>query len=330
MLTLPDGRACTWVFGVRSDAEQFEQDFTRTTPELTEERVVELEPMQLASGAVFGQLGWKVTEKLTLMPGVRAELHERYGEVVAPRLASAYQLSEQLSARAALGRGFRAPTAKEFGFLFDHSALGYRVLGNRDLSPESSWGLNGDVTWRSSSFRSRVGAFHDRIENLIVTELAPDQPLPGVTDYVYRNVEQARTAGVDVSVRAQLAKPFSLETAYAYLWTRDLGSGEPLPNRPPHTATLAAYFELERLSANARYRFVSDAFAVRVAAQDVRSPSFGLLDARVAYQLLPALELSLGALNLTNVLRDPDEPTDTRPVIGRQFYLALRGELPAE
>jgi outer membrane receptor for ferrienterochelin and colicins len=330
MLTLPDGPARTWVFGVRSDAEQFEQDFTRTTPELTEERVVELEPMQLASGAVFGQLGWKVTEKLTLMPGVRAELHERYGEVVAPRLASAYQLSEQLSARAALGRGFRAPTAKEFGFLFDHSALGYRVLGNRDLSPESSWGLNGDLTWRSSSFRSRVGAFHDRIENLIVTELAPDQPLLGVTDYVYRNVEQARTAGVDVSVRAQLAKPFSLETAYAYLWTRDLGSGEPLPNRPPHTATLAAYFELERLSANARYRFVSDAFAVRVAAQDVRSPSFGLLDARVAYQLLPALELSLGALNLTNVLRDPDEPTDTRPVIGRQFYLALRGELPAE
>ena len=55
-----------------------------------------------------------------------------------------------------------------------------------------------------------------------------------------------------------------------------------------------------------------------------------VVDARAAYQLLTALELSLGALDLSYVLRGPDEPNETRPVIGRWFHLALRGELRAE
>lgn len=329
VLTIPEGKQRTWVLGIRSDAEQFSQEFTRTTATLEEERVQELEPMLLASGALFAQLGWKVTPRWTVMPGVRGELHERYGEVVAPRLATGYQLTDELSARVALGRGFRAPSAKEFGFSFDHSALGYRVLGNRDLSPEQSWGLNGDATWRTSKLKIRAGAFHDRVENLILIVLAPEQPLLGVKDYVYRNAERARTAGADGSVRYQPLPQLSLETGYAYVWTRDLTTGEPLPNRPPHTLTLAAYGELGKLSGNVRYRFVSDAFAVRLDAQDFRSPSFGTLDARVAYQLLPALELALGGLNLSDVWRDPDETTDTRPVLGRRFYLALSGQIPA-
>ncbi|HXK20871.1 MAG TPA: TonB-dependent receptor, partial [Polyangiaceae bacterium] len=135
IVTIPQGRTTTWVFGVRDEAEHFSQNLTRVLPDLSTEHVTEIEPRLLSTGALYGQLGWKVTEKWTIMPGARAELHDRYGLVAAPRLATAYQFSPGLSARVALGRGFRAPTAKEFGFLFDHSALGYRVLGNADLRP---------------------------------------------------------------------------------------------------------------------------------------------------------------------------------------------------
>ena len=61
----------------------------------------------------------------------------------------------------------------------------------------------------------------------------------------------------------------------------------------------------------------------------IDSPSFATLDARVAYQLWPALELYVGALNLTNTKRNPLVPTDNRPALGHQFYVGLRGELPA-
>jgi outer membrane receptor for ferrienterochelin and colicins len=328
VLTVPDGSR-TWVLGVRTDDERFSQSLERTLPDLTRVRTREIDPMLLSSGALYGQLGWKIGDVWTLMPGVRAELHDHYGGVVAPRLATAFQFNEWLSARAALGRGFRAPTAEEFGFQFDHSALGYRVTGNPNLDPETSWGATGDVSVRRPNVRLRVGGFYNAVKNLIAADLQPEQPVPGVTAFTYRNVESARTAGGDVSVKAKLVDRLSLDAAYAYLWTRDLTSGEPLPARPAHTVTLAANAELQKLNATVRYRVVSDAFVLQADDGDQRSPAFGLLDARLAYRVFSTLEVYAGALNLLGVRRNPLDPTDDRPALGRQFYLGISGGLPA-
>ena len=330
IVTVPEGRTRTWVFGVRSDSEQFSQKLTRILPDLSEERVNEIEPLQLSTGALYGQLGWKVTPRWTLRPGGRGELHDRYGVVAAPRLATAYQFTDAVSARVALGRGFRAPSAKEFGFQFDHSALGYRIQGNSALEPESSWGLTGDVTARSANWRLRLGGFGNQIRDLISIDFAPVQRTAGVIDYVYRNVERARTAGGDLSARYKPLPAISLDAAYAYLWTRDETTGDALPNRPGHTLTLAALWEHDKLSATLRYRIVSSAFAGKIDEVTRTSPSFSLLDARVAYQLWPALNVFVGALNLTNSRRRPLEVTDTRPALGRQFYLGNTGEAPSD
>lgn len=327
-LTLADGPTRTWVFGVRTEAERFWQTLQRTAPDLETTQVQEIEPTLLASSALFGQLGAKPFEPLTLMLGARAELHDRYGAVAAPRLAAALQASRDVSVRVAVGRGFRAPSAKEYGFVFDHSALGYRVIGNPDLEPETSWGASADVTFRTQELRARVGAFSNWVEQLIATTLAPLQPQPGVTDYTYENIDDARTAGADLSLRAVLMGRVTLDAAYAYLFTRD-DTGSPLPSRPAHTVTLSARVLLPwRLAATLRYRVVSDAFVGTLNAEEIRSPAFGSLDARLAFAALPGLEVFLGGLNLTDSQREPLDLGDARPAFGRQFYLGVRGELP--
>jgi outer membrane receptor for ferrienterochelin and colicins len=331
VLTVPDGRSRTWVVGARCDAERFQQSLERTLPDLSVEHVTEIPSTLLASGAVYGQLGWKLTERWTVMPGLRLEVHDNYGAVAAPRLASAYQLSEVFSVRAALGRGFRAPSAKEYGFLFDHSALGYRVLGNPDLEPETSWGGTADATARTGKLRARIGGFVNRVKDMIILDRSEtDFTADGVTDYVYRNVDEAITAGADLSLRYKVLPQASFEGGYAYVWTRDLGAQEPLPDRPPETITLAVYLELGKLTGNVRYRHVTSAFAGTIDEEELRTPSFGTLDARLAYAVLAPLELYVGALNITDVQRDPNDPVDTRPAQGRQFYLGLSGELPSE
>jgi outer membrane receptor for ferrienterochelin and colicins len=329
IVTIPEGPR-TWVFGVRNEAERFSQTLERTLPSLARERIDEIDPAQLSTGAVYGQLGWRVGESTTLMPGARAEIHDRYGLVAAPRLALAQKLSERLRARAALGRGFRAPSAKEFGFQFDHSALGYRVLGNRGLRPESSWGGTADLTWTAGPTRLRVGGFFNQIEDLISIELAPTQQSAGVTDYVYRNVERARTAGGDASLRAALLPQLALEAGYAHLWTRDLAADEELTNRPSHTVSLALIANVSKLSGSLRYRWVSAAFAGDIDGETRFTPSFGLLDARVGYQLFPALAAFVGSLNILDARRHALDATDTRPARGREYYLGVSGELPAE
>lgn len=328
-LTLSDAQTRTWVFGVRSETERFSQDLRRTEIEGVELRVrrsPEVEPTQLASGALFAQLAWRLLPTITAMPGARAELHGRYGAIVAPRLGLAFQPTESLVVRGAFGRGFRAPSAKEYGFVFDHSAIGYRVLGSTQLKPERSWGVNWDASWRPDRWLlMRGGGFANWVNELISTDLAAAQPNPNVTDYTYTNVAHARTAGGDAFLRVRPSDAFSTELGYAYLWTRDSSTGDELPNRPPHTLTAAVRGTLfGRAVGMARYRWVSSAFV----ADGAQAPSFGMLDLRLGCRVWRGVEAYLGALNVFDAKKDPAREGDARPALGRSFYFGVRGEVP--
>jgi len=50
-----------------------------------------------------------------------------------------YRPEKELGLRISAGRGFRAPSFEGARVVFDHSFYGYRVLGNPDLVPETSW-----------------------------------------------------------------------------------------------------------------------------------------------------------------------------------------------
>lgn len=328
VLTVALGPERTLVVGVRSDAERFSAELEQYVLEggaLTRQRVPEVHPILLASAAAFGQLGYRLTPTLGVMAGVRAERHDRYGGVLAPRAAIALNPLPELTVRASVGRGFRAPTAKERAFTFDHSSLGYEIVGNPALEPETSLGLNGDATLRvGPSLTLRAAGFSNWVRDLIEFELDPTQPRPGVSRYRYVNVANARTAGGDFSVRVRPTEGLSASAGYAYLWSRDESTQTPLPHRPEHTLTLALGLELPfGVAANARYRQVSSAFV----AEGIESPGYGALDARVAYRPSRAVELYFGALNLLDAHREPDRGGDARPTLGRTLYLGVCGEL---
>ncbi|HWP04154.1 MAG TPA: TonB-dependent receptor [Polyangiaceae bacterium] len=324
--TIADGEKRTWVVGARGESEGFSESVTRVAVEggaLVPHSAQEVMPQRLSSGAAYAQLGYRLSDALTVMPGVRGETHTRFGGVVAPRLAVALRPSELLSIRASGGRGFRAPSAKEYGFVFDHSVIGYRVLGNPTLEPESSWGINGDVTLRPSSrLRFRWGGFYNWISNLIDFAVAPVQTDPAVVDYIYVNVDRARTAGTDVSVRAEPLPGLVGTLAYAYLFTRDDESGGSLPSRPPHTLTASLGARLPaHLDALVRYRLTTETFV----SDTVSTPTYSLLDARLGYGVTRLVEFYVGGSNLLDAKRDPQKPGDMRPTLGTTLYLGVRG-----
>src|SRR5690606_8114606 len=141
------------------------------------------------------------------------------GGVVAPRLALAYRPAPSLTLRVSGGQGFRTPSAKELGFSFDHSSLGYILEGNPDLAPETSWGVNGDVTWHVIEGREgltlRGGAFANWVDDLIDVNPRPIRSSGGVDTYTYKNVARARTAGVELSATLQATSWLRAEAGYA-------------------------------------------------------------------------------------------------------------------
>ena len=328
--TIADGPR-TWVVGARAEVENLEQSFSRTdlvkgVPTATP--LVEVPRTMLGSAALYGQLAYKILDKLTLLPGVRGEMHLRYGAVVAPRLAVAYRPTEAVTIRASGGRGFRAPSAKEFGFAFDHSIYGYRVAGNPNLSPESSWGVNGGLTVKPvRDLTLSGGVFANWIRDLIDVDVNPTSTTGGVQDYTYRNVGSARTFGFQIDAAWKAASWLRAEAGYAYLWTRDDTLGRPLQGRPPHTVYSSIRGDLPaRVQLYLRWRGVTDAYLE----EGVRTVGFQTLDARVSRPIWPGSMAYVGVLNALGARKEPARPGDQRPIMGRTVYLGLTAELPWE
>lgn len=328
--TIADG-ARTWVAGGRVEVETFTQTVTKTeslSAGLTTTTEEEVSPQTLGRAALYGQLQWKLGEAFTLLPGVRAETHTRYGAALTPRLASSYRPADEVQIRASFGRGFRAPTAKELGFVFDHSSLGYRVIGNADLDPETSWGVNGDVTWRPTrAYTLRAGAFMNWVDDLIDIDLAGGVANGPAVDYRYANIGRARTFGAEVTASARLGARLRADVSYDYLWTRDDVYDQPLGGRPPHTLTTALRMALGwKLEASARFRASTPAFV----SADTRSPGYRTIDLRLGRELWPRSQGYVGAINVTDVHQMPGRIGDLRPPLGRVFYVGIRAELPWE
>lgn len=321
----------TWVTGARFEAEHFQQSLTRTAstsdgPQTT--TGPEVIPLSFGIAAFYTQLSWKIADRLTVMPGLRSEFHTLYGESIAPRLALAYQATDRVTIRAGAGRGFRAPSAKELGFVFDHSFFGYRVIGNRDLAPEKSWGVNADVTYLpTKTSMIRGSAYANWVEDLIDLDLANGVFDAGVATYSYTNFVRARTAGGQVDFRFKPASFVTAESSYAYTWTRDDINDRPLGGRPPHAVTTSLRFEpFWKLEFYVRARVVTNAFID----ETTRAPGYQMLDARFGRPLWPNSQLYVGALNLLDVKQDPTRLGDTRPPLGRILYIGLRAEFPWE
>ncbi|WP_437321801.1 TonB-dependent receptor plug domain-containing protein [Sorangium sp. So ce385] len=335
--TIAQGRL-TWVAGARAEVESLTQELERTdvsTSGIFESTLDEVPDTELGSAAVYGQLAWKLTDSLTLMPGVRGEYWPRYGAVLAPRLALAYRPAPSLTLRISGGRGFRAPSAKELGFSFDHSGLGYKLEGNPELAPETSWGANGDVTWiPREGLTVRAGAFANWVDDLIDFDPKPIDTSGGVDTYTYMNVAKARTAGVELSATFQAASWLRADAGYAYLWTRDDTGDRPQPlsGKPPHTAQAALRADLPfQLELVARLRTIASAF-IEVDDRGVtrRAPGFTTLDARLARPLWPSSQAYVGVRNLLGAQKDPNRRNDHRPLEGRTVYLGVVAELPWE
>ncbi|KYF70708.1 TonB-dependent receptor, partial [Sorangium cellulosum] len=331
--TLAHGQL-TWVIGGRAEVESLAQELTTTevsTSGTSQSAFDEVPDTELGSAALYGQLAWKITDRLTLMPGVRGEYWPRYGGVIAPRLALAYRPAPSLTLRVSGGRGFRAPSAKELGFSFDHSGLGYILEGNEDLAPETSWGVNGDVTWTpGEGITLRGGAFANWVDHLIDIDPIPIRSSGGVDTYTYMNIARARTAGVELSATLQAAAWLRAEAGYAYLWTRNDDPAvpdQPLSGRPPHTAQAALRADLPlRLELVTRLRTLTSAFV----AAGLRAPGFTTLDARLARPLWPSSQAYVGVRNVLGAQKDPDRLGDHRPLEGRTVYLGVIAELPWE
>ncbi len=280
------------------------------------------------SHELYAQNNWLYSDAGELIAGLRWQRDSDFGDHAVPRLGIRQQLRRigdwGVTLRASVGQGYRVPNLKERHFLFDHSSLGYVVLGNPDLRPERSTGSQIGLTLaRDERVSLDVNAFHHRISDLIQVDTGSSDFLFGVPAFRYRNVSRARATGLETGVRWRQRPGLDWRAAYTRTRTRDLDTGLELTRRPRDILRVGVdWLASERTTVAVRWRWQSDELVD--SASQGRSPSWSSLDVIVQRALDGNLVAIAGVRNLFDRQRDFADPNDLSPREGRLVWLGLR------
>lgn len=284
---------------------------------------------------LFLQDDYFFSENGELVLGVRVQDDSDFGLHSSPKAALKYRAfdanNQQVLLRTSVGTGYRVPNLKERYYTFDHSSIGYMVMGNPDLNPETSISYQAGVLWQMDAERSLdVNAFYNDVHDLIQTDVSNATIVNGVAVYRYKNIDNAETYGLETVFQDRFNDVLSLNLSHTYTQAQDKATGRALTNKPEHIARLGLDWQAtDHWTLSARARYQSRELASNSQNSDPKnterfwSPAWTTVDIKTSYQFSPHLRVFGGVDNLTNKQRDFSTGKDFGPIVGRFIYLGF-------
>ena len=275
--------------------------------------------------ALYAQDAWRLGATV-MTGGMRLTRNSRWGSNLSPSLGVTRPAGDVLHLRAAVARGFRAPSFKELGWRHVNLGAGYMVEGHAHLEPERSWSLSAGAEWRpAENVVVDAEVYSNRIDDLVELGFVGNAP-SGLVVYSPRNLNDAVTRGFEMSLRTLLGEG-EFSVGYAYLDAYAGASRDPLDRRARHSGRARATWTppaLSGLRLDGTLHFTGSAPIVLTQADGttVRAGSqarFTAVDLQAALPVLGNLELLAGVDNLFDA-----RPGGWQGIIERRFRLSVR------
>jgi vitamin B12 transporter len=178
--------------------------------------------------AFFAQDEFSPVENVFLTAGLRSDDFDTFGRATTGKASAAWRLADnRLKFRASYGTGFRSPS---FLDLYGRNAY---YVGNPDLKAEKArgWDAGADYYLPGNRGTLSVTWFEMNYDNLIAYDF-------NVFPSTVRNVEEARTRGLECSGKFTLPGAVEVRLAYTYLEADNLTQHTRLLRRPRHSGSL--------------------------------------------------------------------------------------------
>lgn len=253
--------------------------------------------------AVFLQDEISLGADWSLVLGDRADHHEAFGWQHSPRAYLVHHLTDALTVKGGIGKGFKAPTLKQLSPQYQAVAAAGRftVVGNPALEPETSVTYELGAEYRATGWSLRATLFQNDLENLIETACTRFCGVRGREIRTYQNINEARIRGVELGGGADLPGNLRLDANYTFLDSEDRGTGLELSERPRHRANVAlAWSPTERFTARVRTEYVGRQALTPSSGAATRLPAYTLLSLDLSQQLTDSVALRGGVQNLTD------------------------------
>lgn len=205
---------------------------------------------------LFSQLDYNIIDPLNLSFGIRydkSDLTDLGNEnSISPKFGINYRLDDNTYLRAALGKGFRAPSLAE---AFTSTTIsGLTVIPNPNLKSETSYSFETGINHNFYNIVSLDFAiFNNEYYDMIEVEF---DPFDG--EAFFNNLTRARIQGVEIStVTTLLSQKLSFNLSYTYLWARDIEKNVVLKYRPRHSVIAGVNVKHDFIEMGIDFRYLS-------------------------------------------------------------------------
>ena len=270
-----------------------------------------------------------IGDNIEILPGFRYQKDSDFGAHSAPKInmmiTPEWSNTYDTKLRFSIGQGYRVPTLKDRYFIFDHSALGYMVIGSTALKPEISNSFTvGFELAKKGKFTSEINLFHNDIKKLISTNLDHINA-DGVSIYNYVNIDKSKTQGVDLSSSYKLSSQLSGNLSYSYLNALDTVTNKKLTKSPAHQVKLKLNYAIPRYLAEISLYGNYQSKEYADSKNTITSPAYSTFDLKLNKTIRKGRKVFLGIDNITGTHRDtPSTGHDFRPTSGRFIYAGIR------
>ena len=296
--------------------------------------------------ALYAQDAWRFLPRWKLVYGVRYEDWQAYdgaqslpGTTIAysdasqrhfsPKASLSFDVSDDLTLRASIGRAYRFPTASE---LFQGQINGSAIVNNNPyLQPENDLSKELSAEWAHWNGVLRLSLFQDDVKNTIFSQ-TDTTVIPNVTNF--QNIGKVRSRGVETSYAGEdvFVRGLDLLASVAYTQSKILENAQ-------NPASVGKYFyriPLWRANLAATYHFDARA-ALTLAARysgrqyntltntDTNPNVFGgtstytVADAKFPFKPTKLSEIGIGVDNLFDA-----RYFVYHPYPGRTFYVEAK------
>ena len=185
------------------------------------------------TSALYVQDEFSMIRWFNLTAGVRLIENGAFGFRATPKASAMVSLGD-VRLRLGWSQGFKTPTPKEqhYQYLRQMGSKTFYYMGNPDLDAQTSNYYSGSMEYSAGRFTASLTGYLNVLDNMITLVNVPVSEIPpghnqylgdgsnDITPRMYRNMEDARTYGADVSFTYRMTPQWTLGGGYSYLDTQ--------------------------------------------------------------------------------------------------------------
>ena len=186
------------------------------------------------TAALYVQDEFNMLQWLNITAGLRLVDNRSFGLRLTPKISAMLSVGD-FRFRLGWSQGFKTPTVKELHYRYLHvmGSSTFFNIGNTNLDPQISNYYSANIEYRGRNFTASVTGYLNKLDNMIALVNVSSGEIPaGITTAylgdgstnvqarMYKNMDDARTCGLDFTLSYKVMKGLTLNAAYSYLDTK--------------------------------------------------------------------------------------------------------------